>query len=121
MVMALLLSVCCVAAVVGGVAYFYRVPAVEARPVVLLSSPDHGGQAEVGENVIVQAVARDERARVVRIELWVDGGLEESQASAIPGGITPFPLLANWRPLSAGTHTLIVRAINAEGLALRPR
>jgi len=114
-VVALLLVLCCLAAVAGGVAYFYYVPAVEARPVVFISSPTYGGQAEVGESIIVQAVARDERAGVVRIELWVDGGLEEAQRSIIPGGITPFPLLANWRPLSPGTHTVIVRAINAEG------
>jgi len=111
----LLLVLCCLAAVAGGLAYFLYVPTVEARPVVLISSPSYGEQVEVGEMVTIQAIARDEAAGVVRIELWANGELEESQTSTLPGGITPFPLLANWQPLSPGTHTLIVRAFNAEG------
>jgi hypothetical protein len=112
----LVLGLCCLATVGGGVAYFFLVPtaAAEARPVVLISSPTHGQQVELGETVIVQALARDE-TNVVRVELWVDGELLESQSSTLPEGITPFPLLVNWQPLSPGTHTLIVRAFNIEG------
>jgi hypothetical protein len=110
-----LLTVCCVAAGAGGLVYFFRVPAVEARPVVLLSSPSHGEQMEVGQSVIVQAIARDETG-VVRVELWVDGQLLESQRSPLEGGVNPFPLLVNWQPLSPGTHILIVRAFNTQGV-----
>jgi hypothetical protein len=115
MVVAFLLVLCCLAALAGGLAYYFYVPAVEARPVVLISSPSYGEQVQVGEMVTIQAIARDEAAGVVRIELWVNGQLEESHSSTIPGGITPFPLLANWQPVSPGTHTLIVRAFNGEG------
>jgi hypothetical protein len=112
-VVAFLLVLCGLAAVIGGLAYYFGVPAVKARPVVLISSPDYGEQVEVGQSVIVQAVARDETG-VVRLELWVDGQLLESQGSPLPEGLNPFPLLASWQPLSPGTHTLIVRAFNGE-------
>lgn len=113
-VLCVLMVLCCLATVGGGLAYFLYVPAVEARPVVFISSPAYGEQVEVGEMVIVQAVARDE-TKVTRVELWVNGELQESQNSSLSGGTTPFPLLASWRPLSSGTQTLIVRAFNAEG------
>jgi hypothetical protein len=113
-VVVLLLVLCCLAAVVGGWAYFFRVPAVEARPVVLIGSPGYGEQVEVGQGVMVQAVARDETG-VVRVELWADGELEESQGSSWPGGVTPFPFTTNWQPLSPGIHTLVVRAFNDQG------
>ena len=58
-VLCLLMVLCCLETVGGGLAYFLYVPAVEARPVVFISSPAHGEQVEVGEMVIVQAVARD--------------------------------------------------------------
>jgi hypothetical protein len=41
--------------------------------------------------------------------------LQESQTSSLPGGTSPFPLLARWQPSSPGTHTLIARAFNARG------
>ncbi|MGB3903695.1 MAG: Ig-like domain-containing protein [Anaerolineae bacterium] len=112
-VVALLLVLCCLAAAAGGLAYFYYVPAVEAGPVVFISSPAHAQQAEVGEIISVQALARDEK-KVTRVELWVDGVLQTSQESSLPGGISPFPMLATWQPLSSGTHILIVRAFNAQ-------
>jgi hypothetical protein len=81
---------------------------------VLIRSPHHGEQVEVGQEVTVHSMARDE-GKVVRVELWVDDQLQEAQASTLPGGTSPFPLLARWQPLSPGTHTLIVRAFNAQG------
>jgi hypothetical protein len=109
----LLVGACVIAALAGVLVYLLRVPEVEARPVVLISSPGYGEQVEVGQPVIIQATARDETG-VVRVELWVDGQLLESQRSPLEGGLNPFPLLTNWEPLSPGTHTLIVRAFNGE-------
>jgi hypothetical protein len=62
----------------------------------------------------VHSIARDE-GQVTRVELWVDGQLQESQISNLPGGTSPFPLLARWQPSSPGTHTLIAQAFNARG------
>ena len=106
-VVALLLVLCCLAAVAGGVAYYFRVPAVEARPVVLIGSPGQGDEVQVGEAVVVQAIARDETARVVRVELWADGQLLEAQRSTLPEGISPFPLLTRWEPSSPGTPAAV--------------
>ena len=112
-VVVLLVIACSLAAAIGGLAYLFHVPTAEARPMVLISAPAHGQQAEVGEAISVQAVARDE-TKVTRVELWVDGVLETSQESILPGGISPFPILATWQPLTSGTHTLIVRAFNSQ-------
>jgi hypothetical protein len=114
-VVVLVLVLCCLASGLGGLAYFLYVPTAEARPLVLISSPRHGERVEVGEPVTVQALARDEAERVVRVELWVDGELLEAQRTAASGGISPFPLLTDWQPLSPGAHTLIVRAFNTQG------
>jgi len=107
-----LLVVLCGLAAVGGLAYFFRVPAVEARPVVLIGSPGQGAEVQVGEAVLVQASARDQTG-VVRVELWVDGELRDSQGSTLPGGTSHFPLVTRWEPPSPGPHTLAVRAFNA--------
>ena len=107
-----LLALCCGAAVLGGLAYFFFVPTAEAKPLVLINSPRYGERIGVGELVTIHAIARDE-AKVTRVELWVDGELQEAKATNLAEGISPFPLLAQWRPLSPGAHTLTVRAFNA--------
>ncbi|MFB0536431.1 MAG: FHA domain-containing protein [Anaerolineae bacterium] len=109
-----LLGLCFVLAVAAALGYFFLWPRPEARPLVLIRSPRHGEQVEVGQEVTVHSIARDE-GKVVRVELWVDGQLQETQASNLPGGTSPFPLLARWQPPSPGTHTLIARAFNARG------
>jgi hypothetical protein len=111
-VAALLLVSCCLAAVAGGLIYSVW-PRPVAKPLVLISSPRHGEEVVVGAATTVEAVARDE-TRVTRVELWVDGELRASQTSSLPGGTSPFPLLASWQPLSPGTHSLVVRAFNAQ-------
>jgi hypothetical protein len=102
----------CVAALAGGLAYFLW-PRAVTRPMVLIRSPGYGEQVQVGETVTVHSIARHE-GKVARIELWVDGQLQDAQTTTMPGGISPFPLLASWEPLSPGTHTLTVRAFNPQ-------
>jgi hypothetical protein len=109
----LLVILCGLAAVGGGLAYYYYGTSPEARPMVFINSPAHRQRAEVGETISVQAVARDE-TKVTRVELWVDDVLQASQESSLPGGISPFPMIATWQPLTSGMHTLIVRAFNAQ-------
>jgi hypothetical protein len=112
-VVGILLALCCVASAIGGLLYLWW-PRAVTKPVVLVQTPSYGERVAVGETIAIHAVARDE-ARVTRVELWVDGELQESQASTLPGGISPFPLAAQWQPDSPGTHRLIARAFNAEG------
>ncbi|MDH4207872.1 MAG: Ig-like domain-containing protein [Anaerolineae bacterium] len=110
---AVLLGLCLVLSAAGGLAYLLW-PRAVARPMVLIKSPRHGEQVEVGQTVTVRSIARDE-GKVARIELWVDGQLQDAQTTSIPGGISPLPLAASWEPLSPGTHTLTVRAFNPQG------
>jgi len=109
-VVVLLLVLCCVAVAIGGLLYLWR-PGSVTKPVVLIGSPGQGEEVRVGEAVSIHAIARDS-AKVVRVEFWADGELQVAQNSSLAGGISPFPLVAVWRPASAGTHTLSVRAFN---------
>ncbi len=106
-----LLALCCAIAAVGGLAYSLFVPTTEAKPLVLINAPRYGERIGVGELVSIHAIARDE-VKVTRVELWVDGELQEANSTNLAEGISPFPLLAQWRPLSPGRHTLTVRAFN---------
>ncbi len=110
---AVFLVLSCLAALAGGLAYLLW-PRAVARPMVLIRSPGYGEQVQVGETVTVRSIARDE-GKVARIELWVDGQLQDARTTTMPGGISPFPLLASWEPLSPGTYTLTVRAFNPQG------
>ena len=87
------------------------VEAEEAGPMILIDSPSHGDEVTVGEVVQVFATGRDAN-RIARMELWVDGGLIQSQASALPDGTNPFPLMAIWVPETPGNHTIVVRGYN---------
>jgi hypothetical protein len=82
--------------------------------VVLIDEPRQGEEVSVGEGVTVHAVARNEK-KVQRIELWVDGALVASQSSTLPGGTSPLPILAQWQPTSAGSHTIVARAFTKAG------
>jgi len=97
---------------VGG--YYFLSSGGEAGPLVLIHAPQNGERLELDQATMVRAVASDSR-KIVRVELWVDGQLIESETSNVSGGITSFPLLADWQPTSAGTHTIMVRAFNPLG------
>ena len=114
--LAVLLGLCCILALAAAAAYYFLWPGSEpeTKPSVLIDMPAYGDQVEVGQAVTVHSVARDE-GKVVRVELWADGQLHKVQASNLPGGVSPFPLLARWQPSSPGTHTLTARAFNACG------
>jgi hypothetical protein len=87
------------------------VEAAEAGPMILINSPGHGEEVTVGEAVQVFATGRDDN-KIERMELWADGALVQSQASALPDGTSPFPLMAMWVPQTPGNHTIVVRGYN---------
>ena len=109
-VVGLLSALCCIVVAIGGALYLYW-PRAVSKPVVLISSPRQSEEVRVGETITVHAIARD-RAKVVRVELWADGELQAAQNSSMSEGISPFPLVAVWRPSSPGAHTVTVRAFN---------
>ncbi len=105
----------CTLALLFGAGYYLLKPQeVVAKTLVLINAPLNGDQLEVGQTTIIHATARDEK-NITRLELWVDGALVDVETSSLPGGITPFPILANWQPTSIGARTLTVRAFNSQG------
>ncbi len=84
-----------------------------ATPAVLFDSPVAGDALPLGRPVVVHAVASGE-VPIARVELWVDGELESATEAALPGGVSPLPLLTHWEPGEAGAHTLVARAFDAD-------
>ncbi len=110
-----ILGLCCLVGLVGTVGYYFLSAGGAGVPLVLFHSPLNGERLEAGQPATIRAVASDEH-KIVRVELWVDGQLQESETSSVRGGISSFPLLTDWQPPSAGVHTLTVRAFNSVGV-----
>ena len=115
-----LLILCALIALAAVVGYSFLQPKPDQKAaqgqsqiLVLFNSPAMGEQVPVGRPVTVHAVASG--AKIARVELWVDGQLHTAQNSSLPGGTSPFPLVTFWEPTTAGTHTLIARAFDAQG------
>ena len=101
-IMGLLGALSCIIAVAALVGYFFLSPKdAAARPLVLIHAPLDGDQLEVGQTTSIHATARDVN-NITRLELWVNGELVQVETSRIPGGISPFPILANWQPSNVG-------------------
>ena len=104
--------------IAAGIGYLW-LAAPASLPMVLIDSPRNGERVGVDQETIIHAVARSEQ-KIKRVELWVDGALRDAQTSSVPGGVSPFPIVVNWRPPVSGTHNIIVRAFttqNARGHA----
>lgn len=86
-----------------------------AGPAVAILSPHQGEQVNVGEVVKVRSSSRDEVNKVVRVELWVDRELIETDTHE--KGASLLSLTQGWQPQWPGSHTLIVRAFNGAGAA----
>jgi hypothetical protein len=112
--LAVALAACGLLAIAAAAGYYFLRPKAAGLPLVLIDSPRHGEQVEVGQELTIHAVARD-AGKVARVELWIDGQLHQAQDSSLPGGTSPFPLLVRWRPTAPGNHTLIAQAINTQG------
>lgn len=104
------LGLVCVAAVAAVVLLSPRV----THPSVQINSPRNAARVSVDQATLIQAIARDDQ-KIKRVELWVNDKLQDAQDTNVPGGISPFPLTMTWRPAISGTHTVIVRAFNAQG------
>ncbi len=105
----LVLLVCLVAGVLG----FLLIPTAASMPQVFIHSPLNGERVVVGQDTFIHASARGEQ-KIKRIELWVNGALQDAQTSNVPGGVSPFPIVVHWRPPVSGTHNIVVRAFNSQ-------
>ncbi|MBI5301090.1 MAG: Ig-like domain-containing protein [Chloroflexi bacterium] len=108
----LAILLCIVVAITG----YVLITAPTSTPLVAINSPRNSERVGVGQETIIHATARgDAQKKIKRVEVWVDGALQDAQSSSLPGGTSPFPIVANWRPTTSGAHTLIVRAFNQDG------
>lgn len=76
-------------------------------------TPSFGEIVALGSPVTVDAFAFHAQP-VTGIELWIDGqlmGLQEASGD----GLTPFTAMFLWTPQTEGVHSLIVRALGANG------
>jgi len=92
-----------------------RSRALEERPLVLIHSPIHLEETELGDGLLVHATARSESG-VARIELWADGEFVAAREQLERGPVSLMVLTAGYQPLTRGSHTLVVRATSAGGV-----
>jgi len=83
-------------------------------PNVFISEPLPGASAPAGTELEVYATASG-FVPIMRMELWVDGELIETQESESGAGGSPLHAYFAMAP-SEGPHVLHVRAVNAEGI-----
>ncbi|MEW5717182.1 MAG: thrombospondin type 3 repeat-containing protein [Chloroflexota bacterium] len=112
----LLIGLLAVLCIVVAVASFLVLQTPAAQPLVQITAPHNGDRVAVGQETVIQAVARgDASQKIKRVELWVDGQLKDAQSSTVTGGTSPFPIVTNWQPPTPGAHSVIVRAFNTQG------
>jgi hypothetical protein len=83
---------------------------------VVIIDPAMGSQAPLGIPITVNAQAFGPRL-FLSIELWVDGQLVKVQGDSY-GGSSPLEGNFTWAPGSEGVHSLVVRAVTAEGQSI---
>jgi len=89
-----------------------------SKPSVVILSPPSGSQFFEGEEIAVQSTATDAQG-VVRVELLVNGSVVRVDPSPTAQGQPNLTLIQTWKAIR-GTHTIVVRAYNAAGIASDP-
>ncbi len=108
-----LIGICVVVAIA---LYFpQKARAVHSRPLVLIHEPLNREHLTLGEHSLVTATARNPRG-IKRVELWVDGTFYFAQEAQPGETLLTYPLMTPWEPISAGEHTLVVRAISNDNI-----
>jgi sulfite dehydrogenase len=84
----------------------------------LFVSPEPGQAVTLGRNCQVQGLAMDYGSGIDRVELSTDGGRSWNPVALDRelGKYSWRRWRANWHPAVAGTYTLMVRAINKDGV-----
>jgi hypothetical protein len=85
-------------------------------PSVTVTEPAPGASVLADSYISVSASASG-GAPITRVELWLDGELVDTEESSLAGGISPFDVSFDLL-VPQGQHTLVVRAVNAEGLTV---
>jgi LysM repeat protein len=109
----ILASLCLLA--IGLYSFPERARALNSRPLVLIHNPLNRDEFKTGEMVSVHATARSQSG-IARMELWADDVLVAEQAVQNGEQTKSVTFSENWTPLNPGSHTLIVRAVSANGI-----
>ena len=88
-------------------------------PTIQMQSPGNAVQVGQGDRVLVQSVAQDDKG-VIKTELWVDGRLYQADRSEESKGQLVFDVIQIWDAATLGSHTLALRAYDAEGQTSAP-
>ncbi len=91
----------------------------KSKPSVTITAPRAGAQVPRGQEVIIQSTALDEKG-VTKVELIVDGVPYRVDLSSNPQGESPFVVSQPWVPSTVGSHTIVVKAYDADGLVSDP-
>jgi hypothetical protein len=81
--------------------------------VVTLTNPVNGSSATLNQETAITAEALGSQP-VSALQLWVDGALWQTK-QAPNSGLAQFSAFWTWMPTEAGPHTLLVRALDAQG------
>ena len=87
-------------------------------PAISILSPQDNVQVTLGERVLIQSVAEDDKG-VAKIELWVDGRLYQADRPT-KGPLQVFDVIQIWDASAIGTHTLMVKAHDVDGQISAP-
>jgi len=93
--------------------------AASKPPTIQLQSPGNAVQVGLGDRVLVQSIAQDDKG-VIKTELWVDGRLYQADRSEEARGQLVFDVIQIWDAAKLGPHTLAVRAFDADGQPSAP-
>lgn len=88
--------------------------ASQKPPVVTITQPLNGAQADVGQQVTIVATGSHPQG-ITHIEFWVDGTLAGSQLNTSPIASTSFSAQHSWAAGVPGQHILLARAYNSKG------
>jgi LysM repeat protein len=83
-------------------------------PVVYLTEPNNGDSVPNGGSLAVSASALGQTP-IRSVELWLDGDKLDTRLSDTTEGLSPFFVIFSL-PISEGSHTLFVRAVNVRGI-----
>ncbi|MBI5650074.1 MAG: LysM peptidoglycan-binding domain-containing protein [Chloroflexi bacterium] len=105
----------------GGVFFAMQIPPVNeqlpanAMPLlVTLSLPPNESDVSLDQFTTITAEAMSGKP-IRALELWIDGALAQTKSAPAGSSLTRLSAFWTWTPASAGAHTLIVRARDADG------
>lgn len=88
--------------------------AVNAKPLVNISSPATSSRVEQNVPLVVNARA-EHSSYILRVELYADGALVAVQQSTLSNGSNPLMFMQSWTPTTLGRHVLLARAYARNG------